>query len=195
MQGARCGQLGRAETRENILLEDLQGWRVDRLPACGVQTGGGGAQVIARLSQARERPWVTWNGRVRAGKATEKVRTKMSATGARGDAGEGILAIESEHRDSGAGGARWAGAGRRSNLARRGLFDVPEEGALQRSHARAMLGLDLRRIDIADGGRDATVVGHRLHLEQIARGTIEGAQDAGPKRCQPGRNAVVRDAP
>ncbi len=140
--------------------------------------------MIARLCQARKRPWIVGNDGVRAGEAAEKVRTQMSAPGACGDAGERILAIESEHRHRGAGGARWVCMGRISRLARRGLFDVPEEGALQRGHARAMLGLNLGRIDIADGGGDAAVVGHRFHLEQISRGAIESAQDTRPNRCQ-----------
>src|SRR5271157_3142508 len=114
MQGARRGQLGRAEARENILLEDLQGRGVDRLPARGVQARSGGAQVIARLDQASQRPGIVGNDGVWAGEAAKKMRTERPTPGARGDAGEGILAIESEHRHRGAVGARWAGRGRLS---------------------------------------------------------------------------------
>jgi hypothetical protein len=53
---------------------------------------------------------------------------------------------------------------------------VPNERALESRNARSMLGLYLARIDVANGGRDAAVVGDALDFTQIARRTIEGAE-------------------
>src|SRR5690242_112974 len=59
---------------------------------------------------------------------------------------------------------------------------MAQEGPLQSRDAYTMLGLHLRAFDVADSRSELLMVGHRLHLPQVSRGTIERAQDAGANR-------------
>ena len=67
-------------------------------------------------------------------------------------------------------------------VARGSLFQVTEKRTLKRRYTNAILERDFSTFNIADGSRQMSMVGNRLHLSQIARGSIEGSEDTGPDR-------------
>jgi hypothetical protein len=72
-----------------------------------------------------------------------------------------------------------------------GLFDVPNEGLLQGSDARAVLRFDLRSLDVAHAGGQVRVVSDGLDAAQVARGTVEAREHAGADRCEGGPRQTV----
>ena len=65
------------------------------------------------------------------------------------------------------------------------------EGPLQCGDAHMVLLLDDRRLDIANGRRDAGVVGHRPRSKQVAAGAVEAGQHARPDARQRERRQAV----